>query len=267
MARGIWFVSHFFARSRVSARESHAFHVLFSHIRVFFYSLNVQKHATKSDISGHCLGIPSDLGGTFKIYSIWMESWISSTVVVTWGLVQSFHDKEYSLLYVLGFLGLRLGVPSNQWSLIVKGSVHASIKALAFRSVWGMRVETTHCLPQQHLQWTWTSEIIQAPHYLFRDIWAVKIFTTRWSDSSLPAGRIRVWVQVWAPAGHLAITPEGHSRGNQWPALWAALQHRLNGSKLGLTNTNTGRFRVSDSCCWQGPAHLRKSATTLAILT
>ena len=157
--------------------------------------------------------------------------------------------------------------PSNRWSLIVKGSVHASIKALAFRSVWGMRVETTHCLPQQHLQWTWTSERIQAPHYLIRDIWAVKIFTTRWSGGSLPTGRIPVWVQVWAPDGHLAITPEGHSRGNQWPALWAALQHRLNGSKLGLTNTNTGRFRVSDSCCWQGPAHLRKSATTLAILT
>ena len=33
----------------------HAFRVQFSHVRVFSYSRNVQKRATKSDTSGHCL--------------------------------------------------------------------------------------------------------------------------------------------------------------------------------------------------------------------
>ena len=36
---------------------------------------------------------------------------------------------------------------------------------------------------------------------------ADKTFTTRWSG-----GRVQVWVQVQAPACHLAITPEGCSR-------------------------------------------------------
>ena len=48
VARGIWFVSHFFR-------------VQFSHGRVFSDSRNVQKRATKSDISGHCLVLTSDV--------------------------------------------------------------------------------------------------------------------------------------------------------------------------------------------------------------
>ena len=37
----------------------HAFRVQFSHVRVFSDSRNVQKRATKSDTSGHCLPFPS----------------------------------------------------------------------------------------------------------------------------------------------------------------------------------------------------------------
>ena len=37
-------------------RELHAFHVRFSHVRVFSDLRNVQKRATKSVTSGHCLG-------------------------------------------------------------------------------------------------------------------------------------------------------------------------------------------------------------------
>ena len=48
---------------------------------------------------------------------------------------------------------------------------------------------------------------IQTPHTLFFDFGADKSFTTRWSG-----GRVQVWVQVRAPAGHLAITSEGCSR-------------------------------------------------------
>ena len=36
-------------------QESHATRVLFLHGLVLFDSLNVQKHATKSDALGHCL--------------------------------------------------------------------------------------------------------------------------------------------------------------------------------------------------------------------
>ena len=47
----------------------------------------------------------------------------------------------------------------------------------------------------------------QTPHSWFWDFRADKFFTTCWSG-----GRVQVWVQVWAPAGHLVITAEGHYR-------------------------------------------------------
>ena len=49
MSQGIWFVSHIFARC--ASQKT----VRFSHGRRFFDSRNVQKRATKSDTSGHCL--------------------------------------------------------------------------------------------------------------------------------------------------------------------------------------------------------------------
>ena len=59
---------------------------------------------------------------------------------------------------------------------------------------------------------------IQTPHRLFLVFWADKTSTTHCSG-----GRVQVWVQVWAPACQLAITPEGYSRrhskvltANQW---------------------------------------------------
>ena len=39
--------------------ELHAFRVQFSHVRVFSDSRNVQKRATRSDTSGHCLHLPA----------------------------------------------------------------------------------------------------------------------------------------------------------------------------------------------------------------
>ena len=59
-------MSHFLHVVRVEKhtdmRETHAKLVCFSHVRVFFYSCNVQKRATKSDTSGHCLGGDSSPG-------------------------------------------------------------------------------------------------------------------------------------------------------------------------------------------------------------
>ena len=45
-----------FCHVPTAMRESRAILVRFSHGRRFFDSLNVQKRATKSNTSGHCLG-------------------------------------------------------------------------------------------------------------------------------------------------------------------------------------------------------------------
>ena len=102
----------------------------------------------------------------------------------------------------------------------------------------------------------------------FNQIWREKIqsyyktFTTHWSG-----GRVQVWVEVWAPACHL--TPEGYSRRQSkfltaksilkllrtrscQCTAWAGWTHD------GQASTNTGRFLVCSSRCWQRQAHSRK---------
>ena len=95
------------------------------------------------------------------------------------------------------------------------------------------------------------------------DFGGYKNFTTRWSG-----GRVQGWVQVWAPAGHLTISPKAVPEGNRrfrgqinGQALGAALL------RIGRASTNTGLFRVGGSRC--GPDRLAwgKHATTHAILT
>ena len=48
---------------------------------------------------------------------------------------------------------------------------------------------------------------IPTPHRLLWDFRAVKTVPSR-----LSGGWVQVWVQFWAPAGHLSITPVGYSR-------------------------------------------------------
>ena len=48
---------------------------------------------------------------------------------------------------------------------------------------------------------------IQTQHSQFWGFEADKTFTISWSGC-----RVQVWAQVWAPAGHLAITPKSYSR-------------------------------------------------------
>ena len=86
-----------------------------------------------------------------------------------------------------------------------------------------------------------------------------KNFTTCWSGC-----RVQVWVQVWAPAGHLAISPkavpEGNQRfrgQNQLPSSWGS-SPALHG-QVGQASTNTGSYRVGCSHCWQQPACMRKT--------
>ena len=89
-----------------------------------------------------------------------------------------------------------------------------------------------------------------------------KTFTTCWSGQS--GCTVQVWVQVWAHAGHLAISPKAvpkcyrRFRGqNQWPSSWCRSQAQL--ARVKRASTNTGRFWVGGSRCWQRPASLRKT--------
>ena len=100
---------------------------------------------------------------------------------------------------------------------------------------------------------------IQTPHSLFWDFWADKTSRTRWSG-----GRVQVWVQVRAPAGQWQSLPNAipeDSRRfwlqNQW---LSSLGHALAQlGRVGRARSNTGRFWVGDSHCWQRQARLRKT--------
>ena len=102
---------------------------------------------------------------------------------------------------------------------------------------------------------------IQTPHRLWCDFGT---FTTRWSG-----GRVQAWVQVWAPAGHLTISPKAVPEGNrrfrgqnQRPSSWgrssALLAHN---AQVGRASTNTGCFRVGGSRCGPRPACLRAATS------
>ena len=89
----------------------------------------------------------------------------------------------------------------------------------------------THLCPQfRRLQRTWKELKLHTDYCGVSG--ADKTFTTRWSGS-----RVQVWVQVRAPACHLAITPESYSSRQskvllqiKGRALGAALLHSLGGS-------------------------------------
>ena len=103
----------------------------------------------------------------------------------------------------------------------------------------------------------------QIPHrLLFWGFGADKTFTTRWSG-----WRVQVWVQVQAPACHLAITPEGYSR-RQSKVLTAKsiaelLGPRSGTARAGQTGWHKNRAFPSrwqtGSHCRQRPARLRKT--------
>ena len=107
---------------------------------------------------------------------------------------------------------------------------------------------------------------IQTPHSLCCDFGGDKTFTTRWSGC-----RVQVWVQVWAPAAQLAISPKAVPEGNrrfrgqnQWPSAWGSSPALL--ARVGRASTNTWRFWVGSSCRWQRPARLSLEEIMLLLL-
>ena len=120
-------------------------------------------------------------------------------------------------------------------------------------SVWWMRVGINSLLSSISAFST-DLKRIQTPHRLFWGFEADKTSTTHWSG----------WrVQVWAPTGHLAITPKGYSR-IQSKILTAKSMAKLFGQCSGTAwaghkgKHNERQFRVSSSCCWPQQARLRK---------
>ena len=75
--------------------------------------------------------------------------------------------------------------------------------------VWGMSLRKVTLLGSNLASVT-DLKRIETPHSLCCDFGGYKTFTTRWSG-----GRVQVWVQVWAPACHLAISPKAVPEGNQ----------------------------------------------------
>ena len=108
---------------------------------------------------------------------------------------------------------------------------------------------------------------IETPHSLYCDFRGYKTFTTRWSGC-----RVQVWVPVWAPAGHLAISPKAVLEGNQrfrWqnqrPSYWGRSP-----ALFGLSDRQAQTQGISKSAAVAALSNLltwAKHATTLAILT
>ena len=121
-----------------------------------------------------CQAVPGHLSGSrFKFFFLLQWKWI--------------HSLAYSCLWIHIWHRLRTNVfgtamkQSGRWGLIY--------------SQWSISAFLTDL------------KRFQTPHSLFWDFRANKSFPTSWSG-----GRLEVWVQVWAPAGHPEITPEGYSR-------------------------------------------------------
>ena len=94
---------------------------------------------------------------------------------------------------------------------------------------WGS--EWTHSFPQLwHFQWSLKKK--SSSTQFIKRFWSRQPFKTCWSE-----GRVQLWVQVWAPAFHLVISPEGYFRQESkvltakisGQTLRAALRHRLGG--------------------------------------
>ena len=97
---------------------------------------------------------------------------------------------------------------------------------------------------------------IQTPYSLYYNF---RAFTTRWSG-----GRVQVWVQVWAPAGHQAITSKVVPADNQRYRGKYQRPSSLGSSVallglIGRASTNTRCFQVLGSRCWPRLACLRKT--------
>ena len=145
----------------------------------------------------------------------------------------------------------------NHWFLVSE-KVHWIDSFSSVDSVLGMSLRKVTLLGS-NLASVMDLTRIETPHSLCCDFGGYKTFTTRWSG-----GRVQVWVQVWALACHLAISPKAVPEGNlrfrgqnQRPSSWGRSPALL--ARVARASTNTGRFWVYCSRCRQRQARLRKT--------
>ena len=108
---------------------------------------------------------------------------------------------------------------------------------------------------------------IETPNSLCCDFGGDKSFTTRWSG-----GRVQVWVQVWAPAGNVAISRRLFQKKIE--GLEGKIDGRAHGAALRLClrglDARAQSQGVSESAAVAAGSYRlawRKHATTLATLT
>ena len=124
------------------------------------------------------------------------------------------------------------------------------------RPFWGMRVGSDSPLASILASSTDRKKIVSTQ-------FIQRIRSRQYPCNSLVRCRVQVWVQVWAPACHLAITPEGCSRrqsvvftSNEWPSSWGSAPAQL--GLVGRASTYTGRCQVDGSRWGQLLGRLRQ---------
>ena len=96
---------------------------------------------------------------------------------------------------------------------------------------------------------------IQTPQWVHKANSADRTFTTHWSGCRVQAW-LAAWVHIWAPACHLAITPDHYSRRqskvllqNQWQSSGGSAQAQL--GSVWQARLITGHSRVRCRCFGQ----------------
>ena len=213
------------------------------------------------------------------MYSVTCFAWAAAPsgmtvflyVMLWWILLCAVHlcnqwiFKYYEYYYELPCIGCAMLCYSMQ------SAVPSQLRSCAGQARYVQRSTFYCCIPAQGMSLRKVTSLgsnmasvtdlkrIETAHSLCCDFGGYKTLTTRWSGCT-----VQVWVQVQAPAGHLAISPKAVPEGNRMfrgqnrrPSSWGRSPAVL--VRVGRASTNTGRFRVCGSRCRPRPARLRKT--------
>ena len=132
----------------------------------------------------------------------------------------------YCIIYPFPYLTCSLS-PSVRFSIRPSLSFGPSFSASFKHLPWTSSFRWHQVFAVRNSAFSMDLKRIQTPHRFSWGLGADKTSTIHWSG-----GRVQVWVQVWAPAGHLVITPESCSR-RQSKVLTAKAMAELLGPRSG----------------------------------
>ena len=171
---------------------------------------STQSQSSAPSFSPQCAGVPTSgrLSPSKRLTTAVMRSKITgrythcpaSVVELQWRKQWQSKNKNLSFqVWANGIInsGKQISSTLDRWRL-------------PLATIWGMRVGNQSLLASISVSWT-DLKGIQTPHSLFRDFGSDKTLTTRWSG-----GRVQVWVQVWTPAGQLAIFQDSALAQHGW---------------------------------------------------